>query len=67
MSLLDDFYFPSSVLRAEDLELVKVEHQIVSGINYRMTFNVVGTNSQCVVTIYEQVRLLLVNAAGMKL
>jgi len=54
LNLLDDFYFPSSVLRAEDLELVKVEHQIVSGINYRMTFNVVGTNSQCVVTIYEQ-------------
>jgi len=53
-ALLEEFYFPSSVLGAEDLELTHIEHQVVAGMNYRYHFNVVGTNAQCQVTIFEQ-------------
>jgi len=53
-ALLEEFYFPSSLLRAEQLELVRVERQVVAGMNYRYHFNVVGTNAQCQVLIFEQ-------------
>merc|ERR1711884_195154 len=53
-TLLEEFYFPSSVLRAEELELTHIERQVVAGMNYRYHFNIVGTNAQCQVTIYEQ-------------
>merc|ERR1711884_616768 len=53
-TLLEEFYFPSSVLHAEELELTQIEHQVVAGMNYRYHFNIVGTNAQCQVVIFEQ-------------
>ena len=54
LQLLDEFYYPSSALSAEDLELVRVQQQIVSGVNYRLTFNIADTDEQCQVVIYYQ-------------
>jgi len=52
-ALLNEFYYPGSIVGAEDLELTRAEHQVVDGFNYRMYFNVAGTNSQCVIEVYE--------------
>merc|ERR1711912_147018 len=56
LSLLDDVYLSSDQSIGEDkLELTGVYTQIVSGINYKYTFKVIGAKeSSCSVVIYHQ-------------
>jgi hypothetical protein len=53
-ALLNDLYFPATNLTAENLELVQLERQIVSGVNYRYIFDLRATSEQCLVVIYYQ-------------
>jgi len=52
-ALLEEFYYPGSIVGAEDLELTTAQKQVVDGFNYRMSFDVVGANAQCVIEVYE--------------
>merc|ERR1711956_16252 len=51
--LLEEVYYPQSI-GAENLNLIKVETQVVAGINYKFTFTVGKTNSQCHAIIWHQ-------------
>merc|ERR1712012_2141 len=53
LGLLEEVYYPGSIGK-ENLNLIKIERQIVSGINLKYTFTVGKTNSVCHVIIYHQ-------------
>merc|ERR1712008_612984 len=52
-ALLEEVYYPVSI-GAENLHLIKIETQLVSGVNYKYTFTVGNSNSMCYVIIYHQ-------------
>jgi len=54
MSLLNEVYFAGNALSAENVEIVKIEKQLVAGTNYRYTLLLLGKFVQCQVVIYHQ-------------
>jgi len=55
LDMLTEVYFASnSALHPDDLKLVKVESQVASGINYKFTFAVGGSEVTCEVIIQHR-------------
>jgi len=53
--MLAEVYFSrNDALQEEDLELLKVQSQVVSGINYRFIFKVVGSEVTCSILINDK-------------
>merc|ERR1712038_697216 len=53
LALLESHYWPQSIGRGK-LQLMKIQAQVVSGMNYRYYFNVAGINAECIAQIYHQ-------------
>merc|ERR1711935_492192 len=53
--MLAEVYFSSNgALQQEDLELLKVQSQVVNGVNYKFIFKVTGSEVTCAIVINHQ-------------
>jgi len=52
--ILEETFFGNSEVGFYDIHLTKIETQVSAGFNIRYTFDVAGTNDECIVVIYKR-------------